>query len=252
MAVYPELSGRIVLVTGGAMGIGEAHVKAFAAQGARVAFLDIQDEPAGALVSAIQAGGGSAVFKRCDLTDLGQLTEAIEEIVSELGAIHTLVSNAAVDQRHGLADFDEEAFTFMMNVNLRHVMFAAQKVAPHMMALGEGAIINTSSVAWMRGVADLMVYSAAKAGIVGFTNALARELGRHRIRVNTLMPGFVPTPRQEKMWISGADYLKTRLERQCLPDVVTPEDVANAAVFLASDSARMITKHCLVVNAGSH
>lgn len=247
---YPELAGRVVLVTGGASGIGAAHVGAFAAQGAQVVFLDRQVDAGQALEAAQRAQGRHVTFIACDLLDLDALAAAVEQARTRAGPVYALINNAAVDQRHALDKIAASDFEWMMNINLRHVIFAAQQVAPDMRAAGGGAIVNTTSVAWMRGVADLPLYSAAKAAIVGFTNSLARELGPHRIRVNAIAPGYVATPRQLSEWFDPAAE-QTMLARQCLPDRIEPKDIAEAALFLCSDAARMITKQCLVINAGS-
>jgi NAD(P)-dependent dehydrogenase (short-subunit alcohol dehydrogenase family) len=138
----------------------------------------------------------------------------------------------------------------MMNVNLRHVVFAAQRVLPQMRSLGGGSIVNTSSVTWMRGLANVQLYSAAKAAIIGFTNSLAREVGPDRIRVNTIAPGYVSTPRQRAQW-QDDESEKRSIALQCLPDAIEPQDIAEAALFLCSDAARMISKQCLTINAGS-
>jgi NAD(P)-dependent dehydrogenase (short-subunit alcohol dehydrogenase family) len=245
--VYPDLSGKVVLVTGGASGIGAAHVRAFARSGARVAFLDRQDE-AGQALAAETPG---TMFVACDLTDLEALAAAVEKVRRELGPVAALINNAAVDQRKDITAVDFVDFQWMMDLNLRHVVFTAQKVIPHMRSLGAGSIVNTSAVAWLHGVADLPLYSAAKAAIVGFSNSLARRLGPDRIRVNAIAPGYVSTPRQRSLWFD-AEAEKALIARQCLPDPVAPEDVANLALFLCSDAARMITKQCFAVNAGSY
>ena len=247
---YPDLAGRVVLVTGGATGIGEAHVRAFCAAGAKVAFIDIKEEEGKALAAVLKGEGVTAAFYLCDLLDIDALGKVIDHIRTALGPVFALINNAAVDQRHTFADITPKDFDWMMNVNLRHAVFAAQKVIPHMKEIGSGSIVNTSSVAWMRGIADLELYSAAKAAAVGFTNSLAREVGSMRIRVNAIAPGHVPTPRQQALWHAGASADALR-SLQCLPDFIEPKDIAHAALFLCSDAARMITKHCLVVNAGS-
>jgi NAD(P)-dependent dehydrogenase (short-subunit alcohol dehydrogenase family) len=249
-AAYSDLEGRVILVTGGASGIGEAHVRAFCANGAKVAFIDIQEEPGRALAKELSDQGATVCFLNCDLLDIAALDATIETVRRTLGPVFGLINNAAVDQRHTFADLSPAAFEWMMNVNLRHAVFAARAVIPHMSELGAGSIVNTSSVAWMRGVIELELYSATKAALIGFTNSLAREVGPFRIRVNAIAPGHVPTPRQQALWhdAASADQMRTL---QCLPDLIKPRDIANAALFLCSDAARMITKHCLTINAGS-
>ena len=247
---YPDLVGRVVLVTGGATGIGAAHVRAFGGCGARVAFLDVQEDAGRELESDLRADGAEATYLACDLLDLHALGAAIDEARNRLGPVFALINNAAADQRRAFSDITPEEFDWMMHVNLRHVVFASQKVATDMRALGGGSIVNTSSVAYLRGVKDLQLYSAAKAAIVGFTNSLARELGPDRIRVNTIAPGYVRTPKQLAQWHDASAEEKL-LVMQCLPDLVEPRDVAELAVFLCSDAGRMITKQCILLNAGS-
>jgi NAD(P)-dependent dehydrogenase (short-subunit alcohol dehydrogenase family) len=249
-AHYPDLSDRVVLVTGGANGIGEAHVRAFAQNGAKVAFLDIQEEPGNALEAEMRKEGAHVTFLHCDLVDLGALARAIEEVRRTLGPIFALINNAAVDKRQVFETIRADDFDWMMNINLRHVVFAAQKVIPHMREIGSGSIVNTSSVAWMRGLVDLQLYSTAKAAIVGFTNSLAREVGPYRIRANAIAPGLVLTPRQHQLWAERGGEQQL-LDLQCLPDPISPMDVANTALFLCSDAGRAITKQCITINAGS-
>ena len=239
-----------MFVTGGATGIGAAHVEAFAATGAKVRFVDIQEAEGTALARALSGPGRDARFIPCDLMDLPRLQSVMEGVGAADGPIFALVNNAAVDQRHDFTSLTPDDFDWMMRVNLRHVVFAAQYAAVQMRKLGRGSIVNTSSVAWMRGIAGLQLYSAAKAAIVGLTNSLARELGPDRIRVNAVAPGNVPTPRQLALWSTPESDARMRA-LQCLPDTIVPADIAQAAVFLCSDGARMITKQCLTVNAGS-
>jgi NAD(P)-dependent dehydrogenase (short-subunit alcohol dehydrogenase family) len=210
-----------------------------------VVFVDIQRDAGQALSQSLPG----SLFIHCDLTDLDALASAIDTARAERGPIACLINNAAVDQRMDVEQLGADDFEWMMQVNLRHVIFAAQAVIPHMQSLGGGVIVNTSSTAWMTGIGELPLYSAAKAAIVGFTNSLARRLGRERIRVNAIAPGFVRTDRQRRLWFDG-DAERAVIARQCLPDAIQPDDIANLAVFLCSDAARMITKQVLVVNAG--
>jgi D-xylose 1-dehydrogenase len=249
--IYSSLVGRVVLITGGASGIGAAFVHAFAAQQARVAFLDIDAEAGEALVREVAGECGSApLFVPCDLLDIAALRATMEKIRAVLGDAAVLVNNAANDRRQILSDVTPEEFDWMMNVNLRHVFFAAQAVVPQMQARGGGSIINMSSVAWIRGAPGLPVYAATKAAIVGFTNSLARSVGPDRIRVNAIAPGMVITERQRRLWFPDEQKIAEGRARQAIPDAVTPEDIASMALFLASDESQRITRQCFQVDGG--
>jgi NAD(P)-dependent dehydrogenase (short-subunit alcohol dehydrogenase family) len=248
---YAGLADRVVLITGGASGIGAAFVRAFAAQQARVGFLDIDADAGIALVREVAGGGGPApLFVPCDLLDLDALRAAIAKVRAELGDAAVLVNNAANDQRQVLAEVTPDQFDWMININLRHVFFAAQAVVPQMQARGGGSIINMSSIAWMRGAPGLPAYAAAKAAIVGFTNSLARLVGPDRIRVNAIAPGMVITERQRRLWFQDESRIAEMRARQAIPDAVTPEDIARMALFLASDESQRITRQCFQVDAG--
>ena len=179
LAIYPSLEGRVVLVTGGATGIGEAIVTHFARQGSRVAFLDIEDESAKRLVDGLAAEGGPApVFIHCDLTDIEALRAAVEAVRVKLGGVDVLVNNAANDQRHTIEEVTPEYYDRSMATNLRPVFFMIQAVLPEMRKAGRGSIINMSSISWMIPSTGVPIYIAAKAAIVGLTRTLAHELGR--------------------------------------------------------------------------
>jgi NAD(P)-dependent dehydrogenase (short-subunit alcohol dehydrogenase family) len=248
---YPGLAGKTVLITGGASGIGAAFVRAFATQGARVAFLDIDAESSEVLVKEMSSAAGSApLFVPCDLLDIDALRAAMGEVHKKLGDAAVLVNNAANDQRQALAEVTPAEFDWMIGVNLKHVFFAAQAVVPQMQARGGGSIINMSSVAWMRGAPGLPAYAAAKAAIVGFTNSLARLVGPDRIRVNAIAPGMVITERQRRLWFPDEQKIAELRSRQAVPDPVTPDDVARMALFLASDDSLRITRQCFQVDGG--
>jgi D-xylose 1-dehydrogenase len=248
---YSSLAGRVVLITGGASGIGAAFVRAFASQQARVGFLDIDADAGAALVRDVAGECGSApLFVPCDLLDIAALRAAIEQVRAALGDAAVLVNNAANDQRQVLADVTPAEFDWTIGVNLRHVFFAAQAVVPQMQARGGGSIINMSSIAWIRGVPALPAYAAAKAAIVGFTNSLARLVGPDRIRVNAIAPGMVITERQRRLWFQDERQIAEGRARQAIPDAVTPEDIASLALFLASDESQRITRQCFQVDGG--
>ncbi|WP_375286504.1 SDR family NAD(P)-dependent oxidoreductase [Sphingomonas sp.] len=243
-ARYPSLAGKRVLITGGASGIGAGLVEAFAAQGARVAFLDIDGEAGEALAARTEG----TRFLRCDLREVETLRGCISTVSSELGGIDVLVNNAASDDRHTIDEVTPDYWDERMATNLRHLFFAAQAVAPGMRASGGGAIINLGSISWHLGLPELTLYQTAKAGIEGLTRSLARELGRDAIRVTTIVPGNVQTPRQQQ-WYTPEGEAQIVAE-QCLDGRIQPADIAAMALFLASDDAQMCTGHAYFVDAG--
>jgi len=246
-ARYPDLAGRGVFVSGGASGIGAAFVAAFAAQGSRVAFIDIADAPAKVL--AERFGSERVRYFRCDVRDIAALQSAIAAAEATFGPLRVLINNAARDDRHAFADVTQGYWDESLAVNLRHHFFAAQAVAPGMMRAGGGSIINLGSVSWMRGIAGFAAYSTSKAAINGFTRTLARELGVHNIRVNSIVPGAIVTERQKALWLTP-EKEQAFLDAQCLKFRLSEDDVARTALFLASDEARGITGQNLIVDAG--
>ena len=246
-AIYPSLKGRTVFVSGGASGIGADVVAAFAAQGSKVGFVDI-DETAGQAL-AQKLGADSALFQRCDVTDIAALRAAIDAVRARFGPIGALVNNAANDHRHKVADVTPEFFDRTVAVNLKHQYFAAQAVAPDMVQLGGGSIINLGSVSWMNKNSDLSVYAMCKSAAQGLTRSLARDLGKQNIRVNTLVPGWVMTERQLKLWVKPESAAEIDTA-QCLPGRVMGRDIAAMALFLAADDSRMCSAQNFVVDAG--
>lgn len=251
VARYPSLEGRVVFITGGGSGIGAAMVEAFANQGARVAFVDILEAESQALAERLGSGAARPLFIPCDLLDIAALRAAVSSVRERLGPIGALINNAANDTRHELDDVSEADWDRAMGLNLKHQFFAAQAVRAHMRELGGGSIVNFSSLAWMAAPPRMVPYATAKAAIVGLTHTLAREFGADNIRVNALAPGAVTTPRQRRLWISES-HLQEIVARQCLHRVLMPEELAKAALFLASDDSAMLTKQCIVVDGGLH
>jgi len=247
---YAGLAGKTVLITGGGSGIGAAFTRAFAGQGARVAFLDIAEDASRTLAAQIQKETGTApLFVACDLRDIRALEAAIEKARTELGDVGVLVNNAGNDDRHAMEEVTPAYWDDRIAVNLRHMFLAAQAVAPQMKRLGAGAIINLGSIIWRLKHTGLPVYNVIKASITGLTRVLARELGPFGIRVNTLSPGAVWTERQMKLWHTP-EFEREVMAGQCLKTRVLPGDVANMALFLASDAAEKCTAQDFIVDAG--
>jgi NAD(P)-dependent dehydrogenase (short-subunit alcohol dehydrogenase family) len=247
---YRSLKDQVVLISGGASGIGEEFVRAFAANGAKVAFLDVQEDAARALIDSLTSSKHTPLFLRCDVTKIDELKAAIEEARQQVGPTNVLVNNAANDQRQVFEEITPEELDHTLAVNFRHVFFAAQAVVPQMIALGGGSIVNMSSMSWYSGVPDLMGYTSAKAAIVGFTHSLARTVGKHRIRVNAIAPGLVLTEKQLRLWYPTPERVAQMVGNQFIPDGIRPAEVARLALFLASDDSRMITKQTFALNGG--
>ena len=248
-AHYPSLTDRTVLITGGATGIGASFVEHFVAQGARVAFFDIDDSAAEALADRLGDARHKPLFVRCDVTDLDALKKAVDDVRAAIGPLAVLVNNAANDRRHTLAEVTPESFDAGIAVNLRHQFFAAQAVADDMKASGGGSIINLGSISWMLKNGHYPVYVTAKAAVQGLTKGLARELGPFHIRVNALVPGWVMTEKQQRLWLTDAGRRAIK-EGQCLDAELMPDDLARMALFLAADDSRMITAQDLIVDGG--
>lgn len=248
-ALYPSLKDRPVVISGGASGIGEALVRQFAAQGARVGFVDVAIEAGEKLARELTSAGHVAEFTACDVTDTAEYQAAIAGFAHSHGDARVLVNNAAHDQRHDWAEVTPQYWDERMAVNLKHAFFAIQAVAPGMAAAGGGSIINFGSISWMVMTPSIPLYETAKAAVHGLTRSMARELGRSAIRVNSLVPGAVMTQRQRDLWITPED-LKDIESHQALSGHLTPDDCARMALFLAADDSAMISGQHFLVDAG--
>jgi NAD(P)-dependent dehydrogenase (short-subunit alcohol dehydrogenase family) len=249
-ARYPSLKDVVVLVSGGASGIGASIVEQFARQGARVAFLDIADESASELVKNVSLSAAhKPLFVHCDVTDITALRAAVAAVERQLGPVRVLVNNAASDDRHKFGDVTPEYWDERLDVNLRHQFFATQAVVPGMTRAGGGSIINMSSIAWMIPSTGLPGYVTAKAGIVGLTRTLSKELGSANIRVNCVSPGAIMTERQQRLWMTQ-EYLTEIMQAQSIKRELLPEDVARLVLFLAADDSSAITGQNFVIDGG--
>ncbi|MEM9855155.1 MAG: SDR family oxidoreductase [Pseudomonadota bacterium] len=245
-ATYPSLVGATVLITGGASGIGAEMVRKFSEQDARVGFVDF--DVAGSAAIADETG---AIFETADLRDVQALKTAFANLIANLGAPKVLVNNAARDDRHGWENVDEAYYDERIATNLKHLFFATQACAPAMIAAGRGgSIVNMGSNSWWEASGGMPVYTTAKSAVHGMTRSFARDLGPHRIRVNTVVPGWIMTERQKELWVTE-EALARHLSNHCTPDPIEPREVAEMVLFLASDAASACTANNFFVEAGS-
>lgn len=249
-AHYPSLQGRRAFVTGGGSGIGAAIVESLAAQGARVAFVDVAEAPSAELAARIAADGRPAPWwRRCDVRDVGALQRAMADAAAELGDFHVLVNNVASDERHHWDEVTPEYWDDRMAINQRPAFFAIQAVVPGMQRLGGGSIVNLGSTGWQLKEGGYPCYAVAKSSVNGLTRGLARPLGAHGIRINTVTPGWVMTERQVQLWLNAES--EAELKRgQCLADKLQPQDIAAMVLFLAADDSRLCTAQEFRVDGG--
>jgi NAD(P)-dependent dehydrogenase (short-subunit alcohol dehydrogenase family) len=248
-ARYESLAGKPVIVSGGASGIGEAIVRAFAAQGGKVGFVDIAQEAGDKLAAELNAAGQVAKFIRCDVTDIPAYEAAIAAFAAAHGDARVLMNNAAHDERHDWTNVTPDDWDQRMAVNLKHAFFAARAVAPGMIKAGGGSIVNFGSISWMILSPRIPVYETAKAAAHGLTRALAREFGKSHIRVNTITPGWIMTERQLTRWVDD-DANKLIDASQALAGRLYPEDIASMALYLAADDSAMISAQQFLVDGG--
>ena len=245
-ATYPSLDGRVAFVSGGSSGLGAEFVRHLAAQGARVAFVDVDAERGEALQRDL---GDHTLFLPCDVRDIPALRAALARTAERFGPIRVLVNDAADDRRHRVDEFTVELWDDRMAVNVRHHFFAAQAVAPMMRDAGGGSIINLGSISAHIDLLDLPAYITAKAGIEGLTRTLARELGPWQIRVNCLIPGWIMTEKQLTEWVTPQAEASIA-RNQCLPGKLFPDDVARMMLWLAADDSRSCTAQQWIVDGG--
>jgi NAD(P)-dependent dehydrogenase (short-subunit alcohol dehydrogenase family) len=248
-AIYPDLEGKVVIITGGGSGIGESIVQHFVRQKAKVGFLDINAEASKKVVADCAAAGASVAFEQCDLTRVDDLRAAIGRLRATLGPVNILINNAAHDERHKAEDVTEAYWDGRIAVNLKHQFFCAQAVLEDMKAAKSGVIINFGSTSWMIGQGGMAAYTAAKSAVLGLTRSLARDFGPYNIRCNAIAPGWIMTQRQIDLWLTP-DSEKELMQRQCLKRKLVPADIAKFTVFLASEEAGACTNQQYVVDGG--
>ncbi|MBR0869452.1 SDR family oxidoreductase [Bradyrhizobium tropiciagri] len=247
-AIYPSLKDRTVLVTGGGSGIGEAIVRQFIGQGARVGFIDIDAKASQQLLASLPAQA-RAHFEHADLRDIAALRRAIVAIREALGPITVLINNAARDDRHAIADVTPEYWDERFAVNLKHQFFSAQAVAPDMKQAGGGSIVNIGSVSWVIGQGNMPCYTTAKSAVQGLTRALARDLGPDNVRVNSILPGWIMTQRQLDHWLTPEAEAEL-MQRQCIKRKLMPDDIARVVLFYAADDSGACTNQNYIADGG--
>jgi NAD(P)-dependent dehydrogenase (short-subunit alcohol dehydrogenase family) len=250
MTIYPSLRDRLVFISGGSSGIGAELVRAFAAQGSRVAFCGTRADGGAALIDEIAAAGHpKPVYAACDVRDVVAYQALLQQLIAQHGPVRVLVNNAGRDDRHAMEDVTSAFWDDRLALNLKHYFFAIQAVAPGMAAAGGGSVVNMGSVSWMRGRPNLVGYTTAKAGILGLTRTLARELGPRNIRVNAIVPGAIVTDRQTTLHRDPAAD-QAFLDAQCLKIRLDPGHVARPTLFLAADDSDGMTGQHVLVDAG--
>ena len=247
---YLDLKSKRVFITGGGSGIGASIVEHFCKQGSEVYFVDINLIETKKLLKKIKKNKfRSPTFLECNLLDIKKLEKIIKKIISTKGAINVLINNAANDDRHTTDQVDEKYWQNRMDINLKHYFFAAKAVIKGMKKIKAGSIVNLSSVSWMLGEGDKVVYETAKSAVVGLTRSFAKEYGKYNIRTNSVVPGSIVTERQIKHWLTPK-YKKLILESQALKRQLKPNDVAQLVLFLASDQSSGCTKQSFIVDGG--
>jgi galactose dehydrogenase len=246
---YGSLQDAPVLITGGASGIGAALVAAFAAQGAKTAFIDIDAKGGSAVCEALGGSLHKPLFIEADLSSVADAQTAVADAARILGGIQVLVNNAARDDRHDPLTITEQEWDESHAVNLKPVMFVTQAAIPHLEKASGASIVNFSSIAYLLNMGEMPAYGSAKAAIVGLTKTLAGRLGPANIRVNALLPGMIVTERQKELWLTD-EGISAFVEKQCIKRVLLPEDLAGPCLFLASSAASAITAQAIIVDGG--
>ena len=247
---YLDLKDKRVFISGGGTGIGASIVEHFCEQNSEVYFIDIDVNASNKLISSIKKKKLKVPnFIECNILDIKKLQNIIKDIIAKKGPIHCLINSAANDDRHTTDQVDEKYWDNRMNINLKHYFFAAQSVVKGMKKIKSGSIVNLSSVSWMLGEGDKVVYETAKSAVVGLTRSFAQEFGKYNIRTNSVMPGSIATERQIKHWLT-LKYKKQILDKQALKRQLKPEDVARLVLFLSSDQSSGCTKQSFVVDGG--
>ena len=247
---YFDLKNKRVFISGGGSGIGATIVEHFCEQNSEVYFIDVDIKSSKKLLKNIKKKKlRTPNFIECNILDIKKLQNLIKEIIKKKGPIHCLINSAANDDRHTTDQVDEKYWENRIGINLKHYFFAAQSVVKGMKKIKSGSIVNLSSVSWVLGEGDKVVYETSKSAVIGLTRSFAQEFGKYNIRTNTVIPGSIATERQIKHWLTPK-YKKLILDSQAIKRQLKPEDVARLVLFLSSDQSSGCTKQSFVVDGG--
>lgn len=242
------IKGKVAIVTGAAAGIGAGVGRLFAAEGAHVFLVDLDGLGVKKVAADVQAEGGSAFGFEANARDRDAMAEIVENAITRFGRIDVLINNAGIYPRQPFLEMTEEHWDTMQDVNMKSVFHCSKLVMPHMVRQRAGAIVNIASVTFFTGLAPLTHYVASKGAIIGFTRALAREMGEHNVHVNCITPGAIETEGERKLM--PKEESDTFMAVQSLKRRIGPLDVARVCLFLSSELSDAMTGQTLNVDGG--
>ena len=242
-----DLNGQVAIVTGAGRGLGRVIARTLAASGAKVGCVDVDAETLAETVEVIEAAGGTAEALTCDVTDANRVGEVVKEVTAKWSGLDILVNNAGITRDSLLLRMSEDQWDAVININLRGTFLFTRAAAKAMIRARRGRIINMASVSGLMGNPGQTNYSASKAGVIGLTRTVARELAGRNVTVNAIAPGFIATEMTSAL---GEETLQQICKQTPLGRLGQPQDVADAVLFLAGETGSFITGHVLTIDGG--